>query len=167
LKKLINKLSLYLILGVFTTLMVAIVIFIDATYSDNTVKNQNISDTLFRVIALSLLMVASLSALLHYIILKPISRMMTLIREQNDEGIPSKNIDVEGTSEIQALSRAINNVVNSTRESRTYLKNEFSKLKDNEEQLILQGAAMSAASESIAITDVQGKVKWVNPAFES
>jgi len=147
--------------------MVAIVIFIDATYSDNTVKNQNISDTLFRVIALSLLMVASLSALLHYIILKPISRMMTLIREQNDEGIPSKNIDVEGTSEIQALSRAINNVVNSTRESRTYLKNEFSKLKDNEEQLILQGAAMSAASESIAITDVQGKVKWVNPAFES
>ncbi|NOT06555.1 MAG: PAS domain S-box protein [Anaerolineales bacterium] len=37
--------------------------------------------------------------------------------------------------------------------------------KQNEEQLRLQSSALNAAANSIMLTDITGKIKWVNPAF--
>ena len=83
--------------------------------------NEIISNTIKNSIALSLLLIISLNIAIRFFILKPISNIINVISDQDEDGTPKKTIPSDGSVEISLLAKTINKMVDAIRHSRVEL----------------------------------------------
>lgn len=87
-----------------------------------------IEKSILNTIAISCLLILFLFISIKFFILKPISDMIDVIRNKDDDGIPLKLIKNANSKEIDELSLSINNMISSIKESRQILKTNENKL---------------------------------------
>lgn len=87
-----------------------------------------IEKSILNTIAISCLLILFLFISIKFFILKPISDMIDVIRNKDDDGIPLKLVKNANSKEIDELSLSINNMISSIKESRQILKTNENKL---------------------------------------
>ncbi len=80
--------------------------------------NNIIMSTIVNVSAISALLIFSLLISIRLFILKPISNIVNAIKNTDDDGVPLKLIDEEGSSEIYTLSHTMNKMISSIKDAR-------------------------------------------------
>ena len=137
--------------------------------SDRTLNrelNDIITGTIVNSIALSLILIISLFITIRLFILKPVSNIISVISNSDEDGIPVDLIPVHGSAEIFALSVTMNNMIASIRESRIILKEQRNELKAREDQLRTLSMATEQSPVAIIICSPAGLIEYVNPQFE-
>lgn len=143
----------------------SITIHISNNYLNQELK-KIIMGTIINLIAISLLLIFSLLITIRFFILKPISNIVTAIGNSDEDGIPLGLIPSHGATEIFTLSNTMNSMISSIKDSRIELKKQHDELSISYKQLNLQATALQAAADGIVITNKEGSIQWVNPAYE-
>lgn len=128
--------------------------------------NKIISSTTINAIAISLILILSLFITIRLFVLKQVSNIISVISDTDEDGIPVDLVPVHGSSEIFALSKSMNNMIASIRESRIILTEQRNELKANEEQLRTLSTATEQSPVSILISSPLNIIEYVNPQFE-
>jgi len=143
----------------------AITIYI-SDRSLNRELNKIITDTVVNAIAISLILIISLFITIRLFILKPVSNIISVISDSDEDGIPVELIPVHGSSEVFALTKTMNNMIASIKESRVILTEQRNELKAREEQLRTLSMATEQSPVAILICSPSNIIEYVNPQFE-
>jgi diguanylate cyclase (GGDEF)-like protein len=109
--------------------------------SDQVMKkrlNQIILDALINTLLLSLLLILSLFIAIHLFILKPLSNMVNVIGNSDEDGIPIQLIPEYDTREISLLSTTMNTMIKSIRASKIALLEQHNQLRTQKNELQFQ-----------------------------
>jgi len=128
--------------------------------------NQIIIETFINTVVISLLLALSLFIAIRLFVLKPISNIIQVISNSDDDGIPYESIKGHASAEISTLSNTINNMVQTIRNSRITLTEQHNELKAREDQLRTLSMATEQSPVSILICDPANLIEYVNPQFE-
>jgi len=132
-----------------------ITIFISDDYM-NKVLNKVIIENLIIMTVISLLLIVSLFFAIRFFILKPVSNIITVISNIDDDGVPKESIPKHGSSEILQLSNTIDIMISSINNSRA-------KLKDNESSLL---EILNMSPMAVRVAKNKGKeVVFANKAY--
>lgn len=137
--------------------------------SDRRINNELEEIVYFTVayaLIISLLLVLILFSIIRKFILTPISNIISIIEEDDIDGVPIEYVPEKGSIEIYFLSHTINKMINAIKLSRKEILVKHEELKLREQRLSLQSSAMNAVVDGIVITNLKGDINWVNPAFE-
>ena len=128
--------------------------------------NQIIIETFINTVVISLLLALSLFIAIRLFVLKPVSNIIEVISNCDDDGIPYESIKGHASAEISTLSNTINNMVQTIRNSRITLTEQHNELKAHEDQLRTLSMATEQSPVSILICDPANLIEYVNPQFE-
>jgi len=84
--------------------------------------NDIIVHTLINAGVIAVLMILTLFAFIRHFVLRPLSEIVNVITESDEDGIPVGNIPLHGSREIFALSGSMNNMIAAIKRSRIILK---------------------------------------------
>ena len=143
----------------------AISIYI-SNHSMNRELNKIITGTLINAATISLVLILTLLITIRIFILKPISSIITIISNSDDDGIPLELIPKHGSSEMLALSKTMNNMIVSIRESRITLNEQHNELLARKDQLSTLSMATEQSPVSILICSDDNVIEYTNPQFE-
>jgi len=137
--------------------------------SDKTLNkelNQIITHTIIDAIGISLLLIVSLILAIRWFILKPVTNITDIISRSDADGIPFELIPVRGSAEIFVLTKTMNNMISSIKESRIILTEQRNELKKNEDQLKTLSQATEQSPVAVIICSPENIIEYVNPQFE-
>lgn len=139
-------------------------------YISNKELNKQLNDIIVsNVVNISLLLILLILSLLfaiRYFILKPVSNIVKVISDSDENGIPRTAVAEHGSVEIDTLSDTINNMVSSIKESRIKLDLQNKELKDREDRLQTLSLATEQSPVSVIICDPHNMVEYANSQFE-
>jgi len=128
--------------------------------------NQIIIETLIDTVLISLFLALSLFTTIRLFVLKPVSNIIEVISNCDDDGIPYESIKGHASAEISTLSKTINSMLHTIRDSRVTLTEQHNELKAREDQLRTLSMATEQSPVSILICDPANLIEYVNPQFE-
>jgi len=128
--------------------------------------NQIIIETLIDTVVISLLLALSLFTTIRLFVLKPVSNIIEVISNCDDDGIPYESIKGHASAEISTLSNTINSMLQTIRDSRVTLTEQHNELKAREDQLRTLSMATEQSPVSILICDPANLIEYANPQFE-
>ena len=134
--------------------------------SMNRELNKIITGTIKNAAIISLILILTLLITLRIFILKPISKIIKIISNSDDDGIPLELIPKQGSSEMLALSKTMNNMISSVRESRITLTKQNKELVARKEQVSTLSMATEQSPVSILICSQDNIIEYTNPQFE-
>lgn len=120
--------------------------------------NNIIKETLTQIFIITFLLTVLLISTIRYFILKPLSDIIAIINNSDNDGIPLEQIPEHNSKEIATLSSSMNNMITSIRESRI-------KLHEQNRKLQFLSRVFNDTREGIIITNTQKEIVEVNPAF--
>jgi PAS domain S-box-containing protein len=121
--------------------------------------------TVINALIIALLLMASLFLTIRKYIVNPVTNIEEAVSNTDKDGVPVNYVFESGAAEINTLAARINEMITSIKVSRRALVENNKELKLREKLLSLLEAAINAAYDGIVVTDNQGTILWVNPAF--
>ncbi|MCK9201085.1 MAG: EAL domain-containing protein [Gallionella sp.] len=109
----------------------------------------------------SLMIALLLSLILYYFVTRPLSHLSARLRQLHPGDMTSVRLEVpvgHGTDEIGMVVGTMNQLISELRYSEEVLRSDADKLR-------LHAGIFENSHDSIAITDAQGNIESVNPAF--
>ena len=104
----------------------------------NAQLNQIVTEAFINTVAISLLLILSLFLVIRLFIFKPLSDIVTLIGNSDEDGIPIKLIPEYDAREIDALSITMNTMINSIRGSKIALLKQHNELLEQKNEIEYQ-----------------------------
>ncbi|MDP2143747.1 MAG: EAL domain-containing protein [Gallionella sp.] len=127
-----------------------------------------IANTISNAVGISLLLILSLFLGIRRFILRPLDKIDRAIRNCDADGIPLEMIPLQGPLEIAGLSRTMNGMIASIRESRAIqidqqklLLERKEALRESEHKL---DAILQTVIDGIVTVDLSGQITYSNPA---
>jgi PAS domain S-box-containing protein len=74
-------------------------------------------------------------------------------------------VAVDGRDELAGLASALNKMLDALQHSQAKLRESVTQQQLAADRLRLQGAALDSAANAVVVTDRDGTIEWVNPAF--
>jgi len=125
--------------------------------------NAIIRDSIINTLAISLLLILSLLGIMKRLFLNPIYTITHQISQTDSEGIPLKPMLLDGSKELFTLSKTINTMITSLRESNKVLNERQEQLQNDEAQLLLM---LNLSPIAVRITTQKGgQVVFSNKAY--
>lgn len=118
----------------------------------------------FLALAGALLIAFPLAVSLSNSVTNPLERLIATLGESNGSHTVAR-MDWDSKDEIGTLARHFNNFMDRIENSAKELENEIKERKNAERQLLLYKEVFENASEGISITDPNGTMIAINPAF--
>lgn len=122
--------------------------------------------TAFNSVVISVLLIMMLWFAIRYFIIKPVSEMVGVISNVDEDGVPVNLINAHGVREIDKLSNTMNNMISSIKKSRVKLTQQHEELLARKDQLRILSMATEQSPVSIIICDKDNVIEYVNPQFE-
>ena len=116
-----------------------------------------ISNSLTNAISISMVLIVLIVLLIHYIVLKPVSNMIKILKNTDDYGVPKNIVNIKSNSEeILSLQKTVNSMLNAIKASKLNLvrrnqdlTSEIEKRKQVEEALRKSEEELRAAVDII------------------
>ena len=137
------------------------------SYNDmNDELNKIIDETIINAISISLLLFFSLLITIRFFILKPISNIISIIKDSDEDGLPVNLFPDEGAPEINSLSTTMNKMIYAIKNSNDILNLQHHELISQQSQLKILSLATEQSPVSILICNENNIIEYVNPQFE-
>lgn len=120
--------------------------------------NNIVIESIINTVALTFLLIFTLFITIRRFVLKPLSKIIAVINDSDNDGIPFQKIPHHSSREINLLSNAMNRMVDTIKSSREVLKQQH-----NELQTLSMATEQSPVS--IIICKPSLIIEYVNPQF--
>ncbi len=123
-----------------------------------------------RYLVISLLVVglcfgAATAALMERLLLNRLARLIADVDRIGASSDVTARVATGGRDEIASLANALNKMLDALQQSQTELRESVTQQRFAADRLRLQGAALDSAANAVVLTDRDGTIEWVNPAF--
>lgn len=99
--------------------------------------NRIVTDTLWRTLAISVVLTGLLFLALRQVLLQPLASMAENLADPSDDGLPQQNFEEVGPREVVSLAQAMNTMLATTRASQANLMEQKEKLRQEKERFAL------------------------------
>jgi PAS domain S-box-containing protein len=107
----------------------------------------------------------SMAVLLERLLLARLARLIADVNRIGNRSDLTARVQVVGRDELAGLACALNKMLDALQHSQTELRESVTQQKLAADRLRLQAAALDSAANAIVVTDRDGTIEWVNPAF--
>ena len=123
-----------------------------------------------RLLGTSLLVIglcfgASMAVLLERLVLARLARLIGDVNRIGSQSDVTARVAVDGRDELAGLASALNKMLDALQHSQAKLRESVTQQQLAADRLRLQGAALDSAANAVVVTDRDGTIEWVNPAF--
>jgi PAS domain S-box-containing protein len=123
-----------------------------------------------RLLVTSLLIVGlcfgiSMAVLLERVLLARLAKLIADVNQIGSRRDVTARVGATGQDELAVLARALNQMLDALQHSQTELRESVAQQKLAADRLRVQAAALDSAANAIVLTDRNGTIEWVNPAF--
>ncbi|HTS16309.1 MAG TPA: CHASE4 domain-containing protein [Verrucomicrobiae bacterium] len=123
-----------------------------------------------RLLVVSLLVIGlcfgvAMAVLFERLVLARLARMIREVNQIGRRNDVAARMVIDGKDELAGLAGALNQMLDALQQSQARLQESIQQQQLAADRLRLQGAALDSAANAIVLTDREGTVEWVNPAF--